>query len=115
MEPLVTYDRDPSNCKGLVFRGYNSTFISGNYVGKHQGIKLLKKKSCPGCEKCDYLLDEINESVACGVLEMDEIEHGELYSVSVKIDSIDYETGYADNWHAHIYKLESNFIGPVKP
>ena len=115
MEPLVTYDRDPSDCKGLVFRGYNSTFKSGNHVGRHQGIKLLKRQSCPGCEKCGYLLDSLYDSISDESLEMPEIENGELYSIDIVEDGRDWESGICDDWHTRVYKIESNFIGPVKP
>jgi len=106
---------EPEQCKGLVFRGYNSTFKSGNHVGRHQGIKLLKRQSCPGCEKCYFLLDFVSEDIYCGSLEMPEIENGELYSIEVVVDGRDWETGYVDDCHARVYKIESDFIGSVKP
>lgn len=53
------FDEEPidelGDCKGLVFRGYrNEYFHKGTYEIK-QGIRLLKRKSCPGCEHCDWM------------------------------------------------------------
>jgi hypothetical protein len=50
------------DCKGLIFRGYNSVFkkASGNFE-QRQGFKLLKRKSCSGCARCGGLLDLAND------------------------------------------------------
>jgi len=63
---------------------------------------MLKKKSCPGCEKCGFLLEDLsqNESVI-----IPEIEHDELYTVVVTNISKDWETGYVDDWDLEVVLL----------
>ena len=89
-------------CKGLIFRGFNSTFYSDCRLEKRSGIRMLKKKSCPGCEKCGFLLEDLsqNESVI-----IPEIEHDELYTVVVTNISKDWETGYVDDWDLEVVLL----------
>lgn len=94
-------------CKGLVFRGYSNTFKSNNHIGQHQGIKLLKRKSCPGCEVCGSLLDEVSESIACNSLIMPTIHHGALYSIHITNVHKDWESGLVDDYEIEVYKLSA--------
>ena len=88
-------------CKGLVFRGYNSSFIKGNHIGNRQGIKLLKRKSCSGCVSCDSALEYLAEDMGNNRI-LPEIEHGKLYSLRWVDDGTDWETGYKES-HVEIY------------
>lgn len=104
---MTTIERpEVKECKGLVFRGYNTMFKSGNHIGYHQGIKLLKRKSCPGCEKCDGLLEFVTEDIYCDTLEIPQIKHGKLYSIRIVVDGTDWESGLVDACHAEVYEIE---------
>jgi len=94
-----------SECKGLVFRGYNTVFRSGNHIANHQGIKLLKRKSCPGCDTCENTLDCFDEDINCGTVDIPTIEHDKLYSLRWINDGRDWETGYVDA-HVQVYRWE---------
>jgi len=73
------------NCKGLVFRGYNSVFkkSSGNFE-QRQGFMLLKRKSCTGCDQCRGLLDFANDCLCDYVDSLYEkpIKDGGLYKLT---------------------------------
>jgi len=72
------------DCKGLVFRGYNSVFkkASGNFE-QRQGFKLLRRKSCQGCDQCKGLLDFANDWLCCYVdsLHEEPIQNEGLYKL----------------------------------
>ena len=69
-------------------------------------MRQLKKKSCPGCKHCGYLLDELGE--------FDEIdirpytEDGALYKLEVVDVSTDWESGLADDWNLAFIKVGNN-------
>ena len=109
-EEIKVAKSNSPECKGLTFRGYSSVYTSSKSRGveKREGIKLLKKKSCPGCEKCSWLLDDIPESIACKTLILPEIEHGALYSLRVTNESRDYESGYVDDYDLEFYKIKED-------
>lgn len=81
-------------CTGTVFRAYSSMFIGNDgRVELKQGFSPLKRKCCK-CEKCQYILDELNEMVRCDAVVFPEnyIENGDLYTVQV-VSSTDWESG----------------------
>ncbi len=97
-------------CKGLTFRGYSSTFIShrSRRIERREGVALLKNSSCPGCEKCDWMLDDMSEHIACETLNLPEIEHGTLYSLKVANISRDSESGIIDDFDLEFYKIKED-------
>jgi hypothetical protein len=94
-----------NSCIGLVFKGYKSLFKVKNRVELRQGIRLLKRQSCPGCSNCMWLMDDINESIACGNVIFPEIENEKLYSVRMVNISRDWESGFVDDYDLEIYLL----------
>ena len=110
-------EKGPS-CKGLLFRGYSSTYYNDGEVCKKEGLRLLKRKSCkghPDCESydgedikthnCDHwFLDEMNEMLPDGVI-IPEIEDGALYRIRVINESFDYDSGYCDGFDFEFYKV----------
>jgi hypothetical protein len=95
-------------CKGLVFRGYTSTwtsYVQGKIETK-QGVRLLKKKSCPGCNQCSWLLDAVDDIIYSDGLIMPTIEHGALYSIIVVNESRDFESGICDGFDLEIIKID---------
>lgn len=104
----LSIDEQPvkNTCKGLTFRGYNNKFQSGKHIGNHQGIKLLKRKSCPGCQHCEFYFYNMQEMIDTDTIIWPEIEHGKLYSIRVVNISKDWETGIVDDYDYEIFKLE---------
>lgn len=94
------------SCKGLIFRGYSCVFEMNGKIERKEGIRLLKRESCPGCKDCGYLMDEIREAVCSHTLILPDIEHGALYSVRLINLSKDWETGIVDSYDIEIYKLK---------
>jgi hypothetical protein len=92
-------------CKGLVFRGYRNFFTSKERrIELRQGVRLLKRLSCPGCDKCGWYFDYINEDVDATIFPAT-IKDGALYSVRAINMSKDWETGYIDAMDVEIYEL----------
>lgn len=97
-------------CKGLIYRGRVNEFFNanGDYIEK-KTMSPLKRKSCKGCEKCDWLTDDANEQLGCRIpLEMPEIIDGNMYQLKVTSYSRDWESGLVDDW-------EVGFVDYVEP
>jgi len=91
-------------CKGLVFRGINTTWYSNGRLENKQGIRLLKKKSCPGCLMCGWILEDMDMRPHHVILP--EIISGALYTVVSINETRDWETGYVDDWDLLVKPLE---------
>jgi hypothetical protein len=94
-------------CKGLFFRGYHSIFWDSKQhkLETKSGLRLLKRKSCKGCEKCGFFLDTINEMMNCGGLIIPEIEDWGTYSIRVTNINKDWETGLVDDYDLEFYEV----------
>ena len=92
-------------CKGLVFRGYSSTFFSNGRIERREGIRILKSKSCPGCDnKCSsHILEDIHDDLDMDILVLPSIEDGKLYFLEYKLLSTD-EYGNVDDYEISIIK-----------
>lgn len=106
LSDMLKTEEKPPPCKGLVFRGYVNNFFSGGKIEMSQGLRLLKRKSCPGCMQCGSMLDDLHEFMCDEGIIMPDIEPGKLYGVRVTNLSRDYESGYVDSWDVEAYKLE---------
>jgi hypothetical protein len=87
---------EPDECKGLIFRCIKSRCIT-SYDGimEKTELRLLKRKSCPGCFKCGWVIDYLREDIDMYELEDDYIgncEHGKLYTPNI-VSSRDWESG----------------------
>ena len=93
-------------CKGLVFRGYNNKFVtSDRRIGNHQGVRLLKKLSCPGCQWCDFFFDDMGDMIYTDGIIWPEIIDGKLYSIHVVNIKRDWESGIVDDYQFEIFQL----------
>jgi len=100
--------KDPTKqCKGLIFRGKRNAFISGrgDYVYTER-MALLKRKSCKGCERCGYMMEELEEFLSNDYLPIipTHLENGQLYKLTVTNISKDWETGIVDDWDLEFIK-----------
>lgn len=100
-------DRDDSKtgppCKGLLFRCREETYTQSNgAVVFRQVFTPLKRMSCPGCQDCGWLLDELQEAISDkymhGPVVEDAIVTGGLYRLDTINQSRDWETGVIDAW-----------------
>lgn len=84
-----------SECKGLFFRGTVNIFATDNYVREVRQVKLLKRMSCKGCEKCGWIMENIHEDIMGGSFEkyLTDIKDGKIYTPKIEA-SQDWESGY---------------------
>lgn len=83
-------------CKGLVFRCAVSICIT-----KHNGflerreLRLLKRSSCTGCEKCGWIMDYMHEEIHGGEPDtlLSKLEDGKMYKPCFAVWR-DWESGY---------------------
>lgn len=99
-------------CPGVYFRyTENNYFVKGKLVFQKQ-LSLLKKKSCPGCEKCGWVLDDVQNGVddfGADFFEFpDNLNHGDIVELTLVIDSRDWETGYVDTYHLRVDKVSAD-------
>lgn len=88
-----------TGCKGAYVRYRETGFISGRKVKVTQELYELKRISCPGCPVCGSIWDVITESGANSVEISPHLQNGDVAELHVVVDSIDPETGQADDWH----------------
>jgi hypothetical protein len=100
---------EEKNCIGKLFRGYHSMFLcDGTHFGYREGIKLLKRKSCPGCDHCFWMEDELYERANDGdvILPKGGIKQGALYRIEIANVSKDWESGIIDEWDLKIVEVK---------
>lgn len=94
------------SCKGLIFRGYSNTFFSNGRIERKEGLRLLKRESCPGCEnECQsHILENIHDDLECKLIVLPLIEDGELYFLEYQSISTD-EYGNVDDYEIGVVKI----------
>lgn len=85
-------------CEGLIFRCRVNTYFSNNRYVDQTSFNLLKRKSCPGCEECEWLLEILSEFYNNEVVMFDEVADGGLYRLTIVNTHIDHETGRVDDF-----------------
>ena len=96
-------------CKGLLFRYTESTYLSQTTgcITQRRQLRLLKRKSCPGCEECGWQLEILQEDMYCGYPIMEQkFEHGAIYMLGNIPGAPDWETGYIEEWDWDFTKVE---------
>jgi hypothetical protein len=80
----------------------------GTHLGMREGIKLLRRKSCPGCKDCIWMVEELNERADQSdiILPKGGIKQGALYRIEVVNISKDWESGIADEWDLQIVEVK---------
>lgn len=96
------------SCRGLFFRCSVNLFISSHgSIEERKSLRILKKKSCSGCEKCKWEMETFSEDLyfLCDLLK--DVENGEIYKLEVIISPGTYE--YPDD-----IDIEFHFIKQVE-
>lgn len=95
--PLQPSD-ESKKCKGLWFRGkVNEYVLSDGTYRIDKRLVPLKRMSCKGCEKCDWISEYIQDDFTYGNLELPEIKNKSLYELKVVDYSTCWETGVCDD------------------
>lgn len=87
-------------CKGLIFKSYIYSFASKNYIAHNIKLVIAKRKSCPGCEKCGWILEQYSEAlgndVEVPIVNLDIVRNNRFYRLGTCNEKTDFETGYVD-------------------
>jgi len=88
-------------CKGLFWRGRVTSWFNGVSVTSRKSLNLLKRKSCKGCEYCDWVYEYLHEDLSNFQKDdiIGKIEDGKLYQIQFN-SSRDFESGWdeIDDW-----------------
>ena len=84
------------DCNGLFFKGSKYIWVNmiDGRINEKIELRLLKKKSCKGCDKCNWIWDFIQEDLQNG-MNLSEVDHGKVYKPNI-ITSKDWESGLTD-------------------
>lgn len=102
---MMKLETPKNQCKGITWRGSVTQFSDGEGRIKYsREIRVLKRKSCPGCVDCGWTFDLINDIITEDPtsLLIENIQHGKLYMIQTDV-SQDWETG---NWEVN----DVNFV-----
>lgn len=98
-------------CKGQVFRARETMYeqpSNGGYVYKVEMIPL-KRKSCPGCSKCEWMYEAVSDAISGGYLMLPRIiEDKGLYTVAITNESRDWESGIVDDYDVEFIEWREN-------
>lgn len=72
------------SCKGLFWRAEVTSYCYEDRIGVKKTLRLLKRKSCKGCEHCGWVNDFLHEDICNNPNEdyLADIEHGKIYTYS---------------------------------
>ena len=80
---LITKKED-KKCKGLYWRGSESLYLSSyKSVEARKSLRFLKRMSCSGCEKCDWIWDFLKNDLSDNYFNIDHVENGKLYTIKI--------------------------------
>lgn len=85
---------NPENCKGLVFRAHVNQYLQNGRIVQHKELRLLKRRSCPGCKDCEWLLEQLSESLNLEMVNLDNVDSPLMYKLEAHIGTDEY--GYVD-------------------
>lgn len=99
-------------CKGKVYRYTEYTYFGkkGEFVSGYK-LSPLKRLSCPGCENCFWIEDDIQEGIFSNshYIEINKgVKHNDTVRLTFHEDGRDWETGVVDSWHLVAVKIEES-------
>ena len=103
---LVKGTRTEEVCKGLFFRAAKTCWFNYEGMGETTRLRLLKKRSCKGCDTCEWLSEEFEQTKDCDdssfpFIGINDIEHGKIYTIDV-----DSYRSYEGEYECEIYLKE---------
>jgi hypothetical protein len=102
----------PKDCIGLVFRARINQFQTSGGFKETRDLRLLKRKSCPGCKNCTWLLEQLSEHVEWGGrVDLSKLEDQLLYKLEAHVDTDEY--GNIDNIDWEFVEISESDIGRV--
>ena len=97
-----------SKCVGVLVRGIVNIYLHDNVFMENRGFRILKNKSCGGCESCGWILDNLNEFYHNDepISNLHIMENKKLYEITYVELSRDFETGYVDDYHFELVEIK---------
>ena len=92
LELEVFRDPDVKTCKGQVFRGTINNYVTGERIVSKYELRILKSKSCPGCECCGWLMEMMDECSQEDIIDFTNLKNGAIYKLKPKMWK-DWESG----------------------
>lgn len=106
LSDLFTQVDDEVKCRGVYFRGSVYEGWDGRTYSSIIRLKLLKRMSCPGCEHCGWIYDQLHEvGPDWPLVGIEKVEDGKIYTIGVCNESKDWETGIVDQWDLEVVDL----------
>jgi len=108
LEKAIDRIRNPDviECKGIFYRFSSSVYLSSHdSIEVRESYRLLKRKSCPGCLRCQ----QIHEDIAMAGIENvfvfpKDPKHGDMYEA--KFVAASWDGSYVDSWYWELTKVE---------
>lgn len=100
-------------CKGIVFRGYTNRYYDGYKIVFKQELRILRRKSCPGCEQYGWIYEALAEMESSGLVfylagKERLFKNRALYSVRPIGFCHDPETGLIDDYALEFYEVRGD-------
>ncbi len=97
--------KEKAGCKGLFFRYRGNNYFHEGKLEFKKTFTKLKRKSCPGCNLCQSMEDDLGEDLEL-VIFPDNLTNEGIYELKVVNMTTDCETGYVDNWDIEFFPAE---------
>ncbi len=98
-------------CKGIIFRYSRDIWIgSDNDVNFRDRFRWNKTLSCSGCDKCDWMWDDMREIMYDEGLIFDNPKKDQLYTLMVTNISTDWESGHVDDYDLEFIEVKDDGI-----
>lgn len=103
---LISMERE-GECKGVFLRYRRSAYMGGDgSINMRDTFRLLKSKSCPGCDSCYPILDSVSEHMNMGLeIGFSGLASGDMVTVSF-LQHTDRETGAVDDVEVFFVKVK---------
>lgn len=99
---VITREPPPPDCKGLFYRYTRQVFRTKKGMQIKEDYRQLKRRSCPGCERCDNLRMLFDELAGEDFIIIDSTASSgdvlELFATSHHISTPD-----CDEWETELY------------
>ena len=101
--PIVSMEMadksDVVECIGQKYRYRENRYFSDGIYCEKITFTLLKRKSCPGCERCEWLSEWISEDMSSdgGPQIPPGLQDFDVCSLDVIAEHRDWETGHVDD------------------
>ncbi len=96
-----------NKCKGLIYRAHVNEYYKDGMFRKDVRLKLLKRRSCKGCQACGVLLDTVQEEYREGLyLDMTGVEPYSAYQLKLQWSPSYSSFEYDGEPELYLYKVE---------